>query len=520
MAESTEPRRKRSGRSARAVKTTSESTNTFTQLPWRQVRNPFPPFKFISDDQVEDIHDAALEVLETVGMNFLADEARERLKAAGADVRDGDTRVRFDRALIEEAIAKAPAEFPIHARNPAHDLHWGGNVMTYAMVASPPHVSALDMPRQAGTFETYCDFLKIAQSLNIVHMLAGYPVEPQDIPPRLRHLDAYRAMVKYCDKVNFAYALGRSRIQDSLAMTAIAHGVSLEGLKSRPSIFTVVNANSPLQYDIPMLTGMMEMASYNQPVVITPFTLAGAMAPVTVAGALVQQHAEALAGIAMIQITNPGAPCVYGGFTSNVDMKTGSPAFGTPEHAKATIIGGQLARRAGVPYRASNVNASNTPDAQSTYESQMTIWGCTLGHCNLMMHGLGWIEGGLCASYEKVIIDAEMLQMMSEFVKPLDTSRAEMGLEAMADVGPGGHFFGTQHTLDRYENAFYSPLLSDWRNFETWADHGSVDATQRAHRIYKELIATYERPPVDISVEEELDAFVRKRHDEGGVPED
>jgi len=515
-----EVHRKRAGRSGRAAKTATDSISSFNQLPWQQVRNPFPPFKFITDDQVEDIHNAALEVLETIGLNFLSDEARDLLKAAGADVTDGNTRVRFDRNLIANVVAKAPSEYTMHARNPERNLHWGGDSMTYGMVASPPHVSALDMPRQAGTFDTYCDFLKLAQSLNIVHMIAGYPVEPQDIAPRLRHLDAYQAMVRHCDKVNFVYALGRDRIRDSLAMTAIAHGISMDELKFQPSVFTVVNANSPLQYDTPMLTGMMEMAKYNQPVVVTPFTLAGAMAPVTIAGALVQQHAEALAGIAMIQITNPGAPCVYGGFTSNVDMKTGSPAFGTPEHAKSTIIGGQLARRVGVPYRASNVNASNAPDAQATYESQMTIWGCTLGHCNLMMHGFGWIEGGLCASYEKVIIDAEMLQMMSEFVRPLDTSREELGIEAMEDVGPGGHYFGTQHTLDRYESAFYSPMLSDWRNFETWEDHGAVDATHRAHKVYKELIASYEPPPLDTAIDTELEAFVRRRHEEGGVPED
>ncbi len=514
-----ETRRRRSG--GRAAKATGGAAATaIQQLPRRQTRNPFPPFKFISDDQVEDIHNAALEVLETIGINFLDEGARDILKQAGADVDDATTRVRFDRSLVEESISKAPSEYTVHARNPAFDLHWGGNVMNFGIVSSPPHVSALDLPRQAGTMETYCDFLKLAQSLNIIDFLAGYPVEPQDVPPRLRHLDAYQAMVRYCEKVNFAYALGSDRIKDSLAMTAIAHGVSVEDLKSRPSLFTVINANSPLQYDKPMLTGLMEMVRHNQPVIITPFTLAGAMAPVTVAGALVEQHAEALAGIAFIQMVNPGAPCVYGGFTSNVDMKTGSPAFGTPEHAKATIIGGQLARRVGVPYRASNVNASNAPDAQSTYESQMTIWGCTLGHCNLMMHGLGWIEGGLCASYEKVIIDAEMLQMMSEFLLPLSTDREELAIDAMADVGPGGHFFGTQHTIDRYETAFYAPLLSDWRNFETWRDHGSVDATTRAHKIYKDLIASYEKPPLNPAIDEELDAFVRRRHEEGGVPED
>ena len=511
---------KQEGRRGRSARGREREAVGFQQLPWQQVKNPFPPFNFISDDQVEDIHNASLQVLEEIGLNFLLPEARERLRVAGADVSEGDTRVRFDRGLIEEYVAKAPSDFTVHARNPAHNLHWGGNVLNFAMVASPPNVSALDIPRTSGTFEYFCDFLKLAQSLNIVHCLGGYPVEPVDLPPKERHLDAYQAMVRLCDKVNFAYALGDERIRDALEMARIARGLTMEQLCNEPSFFTVVNANSPLQYDIPMLQGMTEMALHNQPVIVTPFTLAGAMAPVTIAGALVQQNAEALAGIAYMQIVNAGAPTVYGGFTSNVDMKTGSPAFGTPEHAKATIIGGQLARRYNVPYRASNVNACNAPDVQSTYESQMTLWGCTMGHCNLMMHGLGWIEGGLCASYEKVIIDAEMLQMMTEFYKPLDTSPSELGLDAMRDVGPGGHYFGTAHTLERYEDAFYSPILSDWRNFETWEEHGSQDATQRAHKIYKDLLKSYEPPALDPAIDEELDAFVQRRKAEGGVTQD
>lgn len=517
QADNRQGRRHRGGRNRERAK---RDAGQFRQLPWQNVINPFPPFNFISDDQVEDIHRASLQVLQEIGMNFLLPEAREHLKAAGADVRRGETRVRFDPAMIEEYVAHAPAEFTMHARNPERNLRWGGNNLNFAMVASPPNVSALDIPRTAGTFDYYCDFLKLAHSLNIVHCIGGYPVEPIDRPPKERHLDAYQAMIRLCDKVNFGYALGDERIRDTIDMACIARGISKEQLCREPGFFTVVNANSPLQYDGPMLQGMTEMARHNQPVIVTPFTLAGAMAPVAVAGALVQQNAEALAGLAFIQMINPGAPCAYGGFTSNVDMKTGSPAFGTPEHAKSTLIGGQLARRYNVPYRASNVNASNAPDVQSTYESQMTIWCCVMGYCNLMMHGFGWLEGGLCASYEKVIIDAEMLQMMAEFLKPLDTGEPELALEAMRDVGPGGHYFGTPHTIERYENAFYSPILSDWRNFETWQEHGSMDATMRAHRLYKDLIDAYEPPPLDPAIDEELDAFVQKRKSEGGVTQD
>jgi trimethylamine--corrinoid protein Co-methyltransferase len=280
----------------------------------------------------------------------------------------------------------------------------------------------------------------------------------------------------------------------------------------------VVNANSPLQYDGPMLEGVIEMARRNQPIAITPFTLAGAMAPITVAGALVQQNAEALAGIAFAQCVNPGCPVMYGGFTSNVDMRTGAPAFGTPEYAKATLVGGQLARRYRLPYRASNVTASNAPDAQAAYESEMSIWACALAHCNLMKHGLGWLEGGLCASYEKLILDAEMLQMMAAFLEPLETDDDALAIEAIREVGPGSHFFQASHTLARYERAFYAPLLSDWRNFETWSEDGALDATRRAHRIWQALLAEYEAPPMDPAVAEELEAFVARRKEEGGAP--
>ncbi|NQU57435.1 MAG: trimethylamine methyltransferase family protein, partial [Rhodospirillales bacterium] len=313
------------------------------------------------------------------------------------------------------------------------------------------------------------------------------------------------------------YCLNRQRIRDAIEMVRIGRGVSAEQLKTEPSIFTTVNANSPRQYDVAMLGGIIEMARMNQPVVVTPFTLAGAMAPVTVAGAIVQQNAEALAGISFLQMVNPGAPALYGGFTSNVDMRTGAPAFGTPEYSKAVLIGGQLARRYAIPYRSSNVNASNAPDAQAAYESQMSIWPCMLAHCNLVKHALGWLEGGLTASFEKVIIDAEMLQMMAEFMKPVSVNDDEMAMDAMREVEPGGHYFGCAHTMERYENAFYSPILSDWNNFENWRDSGSLDATQRANKIYKKVLEDYQPPAMDAAIEAELDEFVERRIAEGGA---
>jgi trimethylamine--corrinoid protein Co-methyltransferase len=301
-------------------------------------------------------------------------------------------------------------------------------------------------------------------------------------------------------------------------MICIARGITKEQLKREPSLFSIVNSNSPLRLDGPMLQGLMEMARHGQPVVLTPFTLSGAMAPVTIAGALAQQNAEALAGITMIQLVAPGVPAMYGGFTSNVDMKSGAPAFGTPEYTRAAMAGGQLARRYGFPYRSSNACAANAVDAQAAYESEMSIWGAVMGGVNMMLHGAGWMEGGLVASFEKFILDVEMLQMMGEFLQPLEVTDATLGLDAMADVGPGGHFFGTAHTMARYETAFYSPILSDWRNYENWRLAGALTAEQRANAIWKQALAEFQPPPLDPAITEALEAFVAKRKEEGGVP--
>ena len=258
----------------------------------------------------------------------------------------------------------------------------------------------------------------------------------------------------------------------------------------------------------------MEAATNGQAVSLTPFTLSGAMSPTTIPGALVQQNAEALAGIAFTQAVAPQAPVFYGGFTSNVDMKTGAPAFGTPEYTKATLVGGQLARRYNLPYRSSNTNAANAVDAQAAYESQMSIWGAVMGHANLVHHAAGWLEGGLTASFEKAVLDAEMLQMIAEVLQPLVIDDDSLAFDAIAEVQPGGHFFGARHTLERYETAFYSPMLSDWRNFETWQEDGAKTATERANRIWKELIRSFEPPPLDPAINEELEAFVRRRKEE------
>jgi trimethylamine--corrinoid protein Co-methyltransferase len=477
--------------------------DTVPQLPFRQLRNPYPPVEIISADELESIHEASLVLLERVGINFLLEEARDILAAAGADVDKDGMRVRFDRELVMSHIAHIPSEFTLHARNPGHSLVFGGNTINFSAVGSPPNWSDLESGRQPGTFEAYCDFLRLTQSTNIAQLVAGHPVEPMDVETPVRHLDATLAMIALTDKIFRIYSLGRERVRDVLEMVRIVFGVDETRLADEARVFTMINSNSPLQYDIPMLWGMIELARCRQPVMITPFTLAGAMAPVTLAGALAQQNAEALAGLAFVQMVGPGTPMMYGGFTSNVDMKSGSPAFGTPEYVKATLIGGQLARRYRVPYRSSNVNASNAPDVQAAYESQMSLWASVLAHANFVHHGLGWLEGGLCASFEKFVIDAEMLQGMAEVLRPVSVSEADLAIDAIEAVGPGGHFFGSPH---------------NWRNFESWHEAGAVDATHRAHRIYRQLLADYEKPPLDAAVKEELEAFVARRKREGGAP--
>jgi trimethylamine--corrinoid protein Co-methyltransferase len=287
-----------------------------------------------------------------------------------------------------------------------------------------------------------------------------------------------------------------------------------------PSAYTVINTNSPLKLDGPMAMGIMEMARLNQVCVVTPFTLAGAMAPVTMAGALVLQNAEALAGLTLSQLTNPGAPFVYGGFTSNVDMKSGAPAFGTPEYMKSCIIGGQLARRYKLPYRTSSTNAANSVDAQAAYETVFSLWGAIMGGGNVIQHAAGWMEGGLVASYEKFALDIDLVQMVIEYLKPLAIDDASLGLEAIREVGPGGHFFGAAHTLARYEHAFYAPLISDWRNFQNWQAAGSPRAEQKANALWKQALAEYVAPPLDQAILEEIDAFVAKRMEEGGEKTD
>lgn len=488
------------------------------QRPFAQPRLTMGPARIATDDQIEAIHHASLKILRDIGIDVLDDEARQRYVAAGATAKG--SQVYFDPEMVEALITTAPAQFTLHAWNPAHSLQIGGDWLAFGTVASAPNVADMDGGRRTGNRADYQNLLRLAQMLNSIHFIAGYPVEPIDIHGSVRHLHATYDILTLTDRTLHAYSLGRQRNIDCLEMVRIARQRTVEQIHSEPSLFTVINTNSPLRLDIPMAQGIIEFALTGQVSCVTPFTLSGAMAPVTLAGALAQQNAEALAGLVLTQIVKPGAPFVYGGFTSNVDMQSGSPAFGTPEYQRAAIIGGQLARRYKVPYRSSNVCAANAVDAQAAYESVFSLWGAVTGGVNLMMHGAGWMEGGLHASFEKMVLDADLLHMVSAMLDPFVVDEGTLALDAIAEVGSGGHFFGVGHTQERYRTAFYRPMISDWRNFETWEEAGRPEAAGKANRLYKEFLAAYEAPAMDSAVREELEAFVARRAAEGGVAVD
>lgn len=509
-------RQRRGGRAGKR----SDAAGSFEQPPFAQPRLPFPPTNLISADELDAIHNASLEVLEEVGIDFIHDGAKKILKEAGVAITPGSDRVRLDRDFVLNAMATCPSQFKLHARNPLHDITVGGDAIFFTMMASAPNCSDADNGRRAGNREDFQNLLKLNQTHNILHAVGGYPVEPVDLHASIRHLECLSDTVRLTDKVFSIYSLGKERNLDGMEIARIGRGISPEQFAAEPSVFTIINSSSPLRLDTPMLEGIIQMSSQGQVIVLTPFTLAGAMAPVTIAGALVQQNAEALAGLAFAQTVKPGAPVIYGGFTSNVDMKSGAPAFGTPEYMKAQLVGGQLARRYDIPYRTSNVCAANTTDAQSAYESVFSLWGAITAGGHHIKHAAGWLEGGLTCSYEKTIIDVDLLQMVAEFLTPLDFSVDGLSLDAIREVGPGGHYFGTEQTQARYRDAFYAPVISDWRNYESWAEAGSPTATEKANRVWKDRLAEYQAPPLDPAVADELEDFVGRRVSEGGVETD
>lgn len=509
-------RRRRSNASPRDRAATD---NLIPQLPFKQPRNPYPPMKILSDDQVEAIHENSLRILEELGIELMSQRARDLFRKAGAEVDDATGTVRVDRAIVEKALQTAPSSFTLSSRNPDRTLVMGGNHIAFSLVAGPPNTHDCVRGRRSGNYEDYCDFIRLAHHFNTIHLLGNQVVAPMELPANNRHLDTYNANLTYSDRSFHVTAIGRGRALDGVEMMAISRGLTLTEMADSPGVTTIISVNSPRKFDDAMAEGMMVLSEHGQAVAVTPFTLMGAMTPVTLAGALSQQNAEALFGITLTQLVKPGAPVLYGAYTSNVDLRSGAPAFGTPENTKANIASGQLARRYGLPYRASPTNASNVADAQAAYETQMALWSCLLGQANLCYHAAGWLEGGLTASFEKLVMDVEMLQHMTAFLDPIDVSEESLAFDAIGGVPTGGHFFGEAHTLERYETAFYQPLLSNWQNYEAWEADGAKDTATRATEIWQKALEEYSQPPMPEDRREAMDAYIAKRKEKIGTGE-
>ncbi|MDG2453042.1 MAG: trimethylamine methyltransferase family protein [Paracoccaceae bacterium] len=515
----TGPKRRRGG--GRAGNAARRGGNVIDQMPWRIPVNIDAPTEPLTPEGVEAVHDGAMRILEEIGIVFLNEESLALFKEAGCKV-EGET-VKMGRDWVMEMIAQAPAEFTITPRNPARALPIGGKHILFGNVSSPPNYYDLEIGKKVpGNRKQCADLLRLTQYFNCIHFAGGYPVEPVDIHASIRHLDVVHDKLTLTDKVAHAYSLGQERVEDVMEMVRISGGWTHEEFEASPKMYTNINSTSPLKHDVPMIDGCLRMIRRGQAVFVTPFTLAGAMAPVTMAGAVAQSIAEALAAIALFQYVQPGSACVIGTFTSNVDMKSGAPAFGTPEYMRATQMTGQMARCYGLPMRASGSCAANVPDGQAMWETSNAMWSAVQSGTNVVYHAAGWLEGGLIASPEKFVMDCEVLQMIQRYMEPqiCDTSADGIALDAIREVGSDGHFFGIEHTQERYETAFYQPFVSDWRNFEGWDLAGGVWTAERAHGIFKEIIANFEEPPMDAGIKEELAAFVEKRKREGGAPTD
>ena len=504
-------RRRRRSRSRRRGGRRRSAASPLADKPFGRLQNPFAPVEVLTPEQIERIHEASIHILEEVGIDFLDEESLDLWAAAGARVDRERQHVWIGRDLVMDAISKAPAEFTLQARNPQHSLQVGGNHVNFATVGAAPYYSDLEVGRRPGTLTDYKRMVKLTQLCSPIHIVEGLMVEPQDVPVDERHLEKWLIQLTLSDKAHTTAAHGRAVATDYVEMAALVFG-GRDALRAQPVFASNVNANSPLRFDERMLGALIVYARHGQPTIITPFILAGAMSPVTMAAAIAQQNAEALAGITLTQLVNPGAPVIYGGFTTNVDMQSGSPAFGSPEGALALLCGAQLARRYRLPYRGSGgLNTAKVPDAQAAYETQMTLWPAVMAHANVILHSAGWLESGLVCSLEKFILDVEGLAMMHHFLRGIQIDDASLALDVIAEVGPGGHHFGTSHTLARYREAFYRPLLSDRQNYDAWQENGGLDAPQRAHRLAKKLLDAYEQPPLEPAVEEALRDYVVRR---------
>jgi trimethylamine--corrinoid protein Co-methyltransferase len=468
------------------------------------------PFEVLSEEGLELIEWNADTLLEQVGIEFRdAPEARELLRGAGAEV-EGE-RVRFPRGLARQLVqASAPRTFTQVARNPANSVEIGGSHLVFAPSYGSPFVRDLEGGRRYGTIEDFRNFVKLAYLSPWIHHSGGTICEPVDLPVNKRHLDMVYAHLRYSDKPFMGSVTHPLRAQDTVEMARIVFGA--EFLEEHTAILSLINANSPLVWDATMLGAARVYAEANQAVLMTPFILAGAMSPVTVAGTATQTLAEALAGMAYVQLVRPGAPVVLGSFASSLSMQSGAPTFGTPEPALVLYVMAALARRLGVPFRSGGaLTASKIADAQAAYESANTMQPTVLGGVNFVLHAAGWLEGGLTIGYEKFVLDADQCGMWHAFVQGVDLSENGQALAALLTSNPGEHFLGHAHTLANFETAFYRSPLADNASFEQWEAEGALDAAQRAARLWKQMLAEYEPPPIDEAVDEELREWIERK---------
>jgi len=497
----------RSARRGREARRAAREQSAAVSQPYI-VRN-VPLTELCSNEAVETIEANAETVLQEVGIEFRDDDEVLGLwREAGADV-DG-VRVRFPKGMLRQLIATAPSEYVQHARNPARNVVIGGKNTVFAPVYGPPFVRTGDGGRRYGTIEDFRNFVKLAYMAPAIHHSGGTVCEPVDLPVNKRHYDMVYSHMKYSDKPFMGSVTHPDRAADTVSMCEILFGKDF--IADNTVCTSLINVNSPMVYDATMLGALKAYARANQAVIITPFIMAGAMGPVTPVGTVTQALAEAMAGVALTQIIRPGAPVVFGLFSSSLSMQSGAPTFGTPEPTLVLSAAAQLARRLKLPFRSGgSLCASKVPDAQAAYESAQSLWPAALCGVNFVLHGAGWLEGGLVSSYEKFVMDIDQLGMMEVLLKGYDTSEDGQAMDAIREVGPGNHFLGCAHTQAHFETAFYRSTVADNNSFEQWEQEGSRDTVERASDIVKKMLASYVPPSLDAAKDEELLAFIAEK---------
>jgi trimethylamine--corrinoid protein Co-methyltransferase len=474
--------------------------------------NDLPRYEILDEGALAELERGWRRIVSELGIEFLHPDALEFLRNAGQEV-DGEL-VRFDPDWILEQVAKAPPEFDLQARNPERSVHIGGNHMVFSAVYGCPFVRE-GTERRDATYDDFQNLVKLAQSFPQLDSPGGTICEPNDRPLDSRHLDMVFALLTLSDKPFMGSVTSGPNAVDTIAMAEMVFG--RESLEETPAIISLINVNSPLRYDDRMLSALVEYAKAGQATVITPFLLMGAMSPVSIPATLAQQVGEALAGIALVQTIRPGCPVVFGSFLSNTDMQSGSPSFGTPESAVGLLCTGQIARHYNLPFRGGGaLTSSQVVDAQAGYESMMSLWPTFLAGTNFVMHSAGWLESALVSCYEKFIVDVEQLRMLQAAFEPLRIDEEALAYSAHQEVGQGGHFLGAAHTLERFRECFYRPLVSSTENFERWKKNGANDTAARASEIWKKTLEEYEKPPIDAGLEKELEGFVDRRRKELG----